>query len=307
MFNRLLVIMIAVGVSLDTAFAEQEVDCAVSSVADDQLTDGCSQIEIADESPWQIGLGLGYGQRSNPRLNSDDTNLYGIVQLAYFGDRFFFDNGDLGVYLLETPTQSLNLIAGVGGERSLFSLFNDDDFGFAPYGEAGSINVNQGFLNAPGLAADFDLTEIKPPDRKYTLDGGLEWIYLRENWDLKAQLLTDISGRHKGQQIWLSAGRVFEQGSWSLYASAGVNWMNSQTVNYYYGISNREALPGLPAYRTDASFSPYGRLSLSYRLNEHWSVISLLHYQRFMDEIADSPTLEKDDTTTFFLGLYYGF
>ena len=50
----------------------------------------------AAESPWRLGVAMGYGERSNPLINSDDLPIILDLDIAYFGKYFFFDNGDLG-------------------------------------------------------------------------------------------------------------------------------------------------------------------------------------------------------------------
>jgi hypothetical protein len=46
----------------------------------------------AAESPWRLGVAMGYGERSNPLLNSDDLPIILDLDIAYFGEHFFFDN-----------------------------------------------------------------------------------------------------------------------------------------------------------------------------------------------------------------------
>jgi hypothetical protein len=67
----------------------------------------------AAESPWRLGVAMGYGERSNPLLNSDDLPIILDLDIAYFGEHFFFDNGDVGLTFadndvgqaLETPAE----------------------------------------------------------------------------------------------------------------------------------------------------------------------------------------------------------
>jgi MipA family protein len=262
-----------------------------------------SQDVGAHSSPWRIGFGAGYGQRTNPLINSDDIDIYGIVQLSYFGDQFFFDNGDIGWFMATGSDWSANLIAGVGGERSFFSALNDSPVGFAPDGPTG-LN-GQPANNDPHT--DGSYPEPEAPDRDYIIDGGLEVLYQWGRSELQVQLLTDISDRSNGQEVWVSWALPQQWGRFSFHPSIGVTWMSANTANYYYGVKKSEAQPGLPAYEVNDAFNYFARLSMSYQLTEHWQVVSVLQYEQLADDIADSPSVVKDHVTTSFIGLYYEF
>ena len=147
------------------------------------------------DSPWRIGLSAGIGQRSNPLLNARDIPVYGVLHISYFGDRFFFDNGDIGWRLFESENSSINAIAGVGGERSFYSFLNDSPISFFE-----AVDVANG--------AVIKEEAIKAPQREMVVDGGIEWLWTYGNSDLQVQLLTDISNQHNGQEFWLSAGHT---------------------------------------------------------------------------------------------------
>src|SRR5687768_315446 len=61
---------------------------------------------LPEEKRWRIGAALGYGLRSNPLIRSDDIPIAIDLDLAWFGDRWFFDNGDLGVLLLDNAVMT---------------------------------------------------------------------------------------------------------------------------------------------------------------------------------------------------------
>ncbi len=264
-------------------------------------------------SPWKIGFSGGVGERTNPIVSSDDIPIYGVIQLSYFGDRFFFDNGDLGWYLREDDDWSLNVIAGVGGERSFFSFLNTSSIGFNP---AAGVNEPGGNVAPPPAEVDnvlpdnglqFEQERLEVPDRDYTVDGGIEYLYHWENSDLQIQLLTDISNKHNGQEIWLSWTAPKQLGRWKLLPSVGVNWKSSDAANYYYGVKASESSPVLPAYQVGSAANIFGRLAVNYSLDIHWKIISVIQYEKLANEITDSPIVEDDYVRTGFVGLYYEF
>ena len=137
-------------------------------------------------------MAAGYGRRSNPLVNSDDIPLYALLNIAWFGDWLFFDNGDLGLTLHETDTLSVNLIAHVNNEHGVFEWFNNSKTGvqFFP---------NSSFSPSPETDPVPE-QPVKPPKRKFAVNGGLEIIYADDWGDFQLQLLSDISATHKGME-----------------------------------------------------------------------------------------------------------
>ena len=246
------------------------------------------------DSPWRIGLSAGIGQRSNPLLNTRDIPVYGVLHISYFGDRFFFDNGDIGWRLFESENSSINAIAGVGGERSFYSFLNDSPISFFE-----AVDVANG--------AVIKEETIKVPQREMGVDGGIERLWTYGNSDLQVQLLTDISNQHNGQEFWLSAGHTFNYEKWTVSPSLGFNWKSDHAASYYYGVTHDESMPGLPVYSVGSAINTFFRFSANYALSAHWSIIALFQYEHLASNIIDSPSVEDGQVTTSYLGLYYEF
>ena len=45
-------------------------------------------LSAAAESPWRLGVAVGYGERSNPLVLSDDIPIVVDLDIAWFGKRF---------------------------------------------------------------------------------------------------------------------------------------------------------------------------------------------------------------------------
>ena len=288
-------------------------DCITSSlnVEEENREDAplCSELYpdylySSESSPWRVGFGAGYGERSNPLINSDDIPIYGIIQLSWFGENFFFDNGDIGWFITEGDDWSLNAIAGVGGERSFYSYLNRSSIGFSP-----GLAAEEGLTAGPSdSGSDTKIPEPEAPERDYTFDGGLELLYAWQGSEAQLQLLTDISGRHKGQEAWLSWAYPGRCGRFQWTPAVGFNWKSARAADYYYGVRDDEAQPGLPAYEIESAvINPFARLSLSYSFNKHWEIISVLQYEQLAGDIKDSPAVEDAHVRTAFVGLYYEF
>ena len=74
----------------------------------------------AAESPWRLGIAAGYGERSNPLVLSDDIPIAIDIDIAWFGKRFFFDNGDLGYTFANNELVTGSLVARFNSDRVFF-------------------------------------------------------------------------------------------------------------------------------------------------------------------------------------------
>jgi hypothetical protein len=88
-----------------------------------------SPVHAQEDSPWSFGIALGAGQRDNPFVASDDVTLNAIVDLAWYGERWFFDNGDIGFTLRETSQLSVNALLTFNNERNYYSYLNNGSSG----------------------------------------------------------------------------------------------------------------------------------------------------------------------------------
>ena len=66
-----------------------------------------------EERSWHFNVALGYGQRSNPLVDGDDIDIYWLADLAWYGQRWFFDNGDIGFTIYDDEHFSLNAIGSL--------------------------------------------------------------------------------------------------------------------------------------------------------------------------------------------------
>src|SRR5690606_271140 len=64
-------------------------------------TAGAQTSATDDERSWSLGLALGHGQRDNPLINGESIAIHAVIDFSWYGERFFFDNGDFGYLLAE--------------------------------------------------------------------------------------------------------------------------------------------------------------------------------------------------------------
>ena len=79
---------------------------------------------VPSESRWRLGIALGYGLRTNPLVQSDDIPIIVDIDISWFGDRFFFDNGDLGFTFLDNEFVTTSLVGRINSDRVFFGRTN---------------------------------------------------------------------------------------------------------------------------------------------------------------------------------------
>src|SRR6185295_15738323 len=77
-----------------------------------------------DEKNWRFGVALGYGQRTNPLIQSEDIPVVVDLDIAWFGERWFFDNFDLGFELVDNSRFTTNVVARLNSDRAFFGKTN---------------------------------------------------------------------------------------------------------------------------------------------------------------------------------------
>lgn len=255
-----------------------------------------------NEKNWSLGLALGAGQRSNPLIAGDDIDLWWTLDVAWFGERWFFDNGDLGYLLKDHSLFTLNWVARVNTERAFFSgisegLFRGTEFGL------NSPALEQG-ADSPTLGND---SEISIPDRDYALETGLEFLSNGLWGNIHGQLLADVSGVHNGYEAWLSYSTDWVRGRWHISPSVSVNWKSRQQNDYYYGVRADEAQNGLLVYQAESGFNTAAKLSAVYYMSKRWRFFATANIEKINDSAADSPLLKDDEIVSYFAGIHYAF
>ncbi len=251
---------------------------------------------------WSAGLALGAGQRSNPLVAGDDIDLWWTLDFAWFGERWFFDNGDLGYLLKDHPLFTINWVARVNTERAFFSGISEGLFRGTEFG-AGSPGLEVG-EQQPVLDGD---STIRIPDRDYALETGLE-ILTNGLWgNLQGQVLADVSGVHNGYEAWLSYSADWIRGRLLVSPSVTLNWKSQRQNDYYYGVRAHEAQNGLSAYQASSGINAAAKLSAVYYLTERWRFFATANIEKINASAADSPLLKDDQIVSYFAGVHYAF
>jgi outer membrane protein len=284
------------------------------------------------ERSWNLGIAVGAGKRDNLLISGDDIDVNYVIDFSWYGKRFFFDNGDFGYTLFTHNTLSINLLGTISNERSYYSYLTGKQLSLgtlfgsgasiagsslsldaSPASEGGSLVGKIGddtFLPGPELpAAELDERNQNTAlaNRDYAANGGFELLYISPYGDVQAQVVSDVSHVHEGQEAWLSWTKpwFFENGQVSF--TMGLEWQSSALLTYYYGVTPQESFSGRPPYEAESGTNQFVRLQASRSLSRHWQVVGMVEREYLSDAIRKSPIVDADSIDTFFTGLYYKF
>ncbi|MFK8014998.1 MAG: MipA/OmpV family protein [Gammaproteobacteria bacterium] len=241
-----------------------------------------------DTSPWRLGIAVGYGERSNPLVAADDISLLADIDLAWFGKRFYFDNGDVGVTLMNNDKFTLSLAARANSDRVFFGRTNSRVVSLSP--------------DALPTGAPTNL-QITVPDRRYAIEAGLELLADGRWGRLQASMHHDISGTHDGFELSAdySVGRRF--GRLYVEPSLGLNYKSKALNNYYWGVAAGEANPLLPASVVGDGFNVRTSFRAGYYLSRRMALVVSAHIERINSEAAASVIVAEDTVKGYFAGL----
>lgn len=242
------------------------------------------------ESNWRLGAAFGYGQRSNPLVQSEDIPIIVDVDIAWFGERWFFDNGDLGFTFADNRALTASLIARVNSDRLFFS---NTDTRFVNVDLAGSPLAN---------AIDF-----KPPDRDYAVELGVELLTDGTWGAMQVTAFHDISSTHEGYELYVDYSYGWRKQRLYLEPSLGVSYKSADLNNYYWGVTPEEAGTVAFPYEAGAGLNWHARMMVGYQLNERWAVSLVAEHERLNDEAAASPIVKDDKLLGWFAGLSWRF
>jgi MipA family protein len=246
-------------------------------------------------SPWRLGVALGYGRRTNPVIQSEDIPVVVDLDIAWFGDRFFFDNGDAGVTLADNSVATVNLIGRVNSDRVFFGKTN------TRLVQVGGSGTTAGSQTPP------DPVTISVPDRDYAVELGFEAL-LDGRWGmLQLDAHRDVSDTHGGYEIFADYAFGWRRQRLLVQPSVGFSFKSAALNDYYWGVRPGEASELLPVYQAGSGTNPHAKLLVSFQVTRNWAVAGAVEYERLNAEAAASPIAQESDVLGYFVGMSYGF
>lgn len=125
--------------------------------------------------------------------------------------------------------------------------------------------------------------------------------------DLTFEAAADASRISKGRQLKLGIERGFRFGDFELTPRLTVASLDKKYVNYYYGVTNAEALPTRNAYQGRSATNIEAALRIGYALAPKQSLFFEVSDTRLGKGITDSPLVSRSTQAAALVGYLYRF
>lgn len=222
--------------------------------------EGGNEADAKAERTLEWSLGLGVASTPRPYVGAENAVLaIPLVDITY--KKLYVQGIQAGYWFVEKKRFDFGVRAGI-----VFESLDPDD-------------------------SDF-LTGLE--ERKPSIQGGLVFGWKPGKFRLTTAANTDLLNRSNGQQVSVDFSRMWQWHGRAIgvMPSIGVVWQSSNFINYYYGVSPEEAIPGRPAFggRSAVNYrgSVLGYLFVSHRIR----FLAYLEVQRLDNEIYSSPIVE---------------
>ena len=275
-----------------SALAEDEILC--------EANNDCIEI-----GRWDIGIALGYGVKTNPLKDYDDIPIYLAPTIAYYGDSWFFDNGNIGYTLIEDEQFTINLNTSFSADSAYFYRWDPSNIFIA--------GTNQFAVPTKRFSGPRTLSTKTEPifneleDRNFTLLGGIDaFIYTRIGI-INLTVAHDLFDVHSGSEAKFKWLYNLSLAQWRIEVAAIANWKSEEIIDYYYSVRPSENSYWSERYQAGSATNLGLELTTQYVINEHWELIFLARYTELGDKIVESPLVNKPNTNTFFVGTAYRF
>lgn len=143
-------------------------------------------------------------------------------------------------------------------------------------------------------------------DRDFSYAAGFGFNYNTGSWVYSLSTNADILGKFDGYQASASIGKRFRIDNFMIEPSVGVNYQDSNYVDYYYGVRPEEATAFRNAYNGDSALNTEVRVAVSTRQFLGGMTRLEIGATFFDDSISDSP-LTDDDTALSAMLVYTRF
>ncbi|GAC15409.1 MipA/OmpV family protein [Aliiglaciecola lipolytica] len=272
----------------------------VTPVFSCESTNNCIQ-----KGQWDIGLAIGIGARSNPLVDGKNFPNVILFDVAWYGDEFYFDNGEIGYKWLQKDAFGVETYLTLDREMTFFELWHP-----------GNVTVPAALPSSPAIEPptsetdDGDLSPAEEPlsvndisDRNWAINFGTRVHYYHANYEISFSLETDVSGVHQGQKATLSYQYFWSGDTWRFMLRPSLVWKSANLANYYYGVDKHDTENTDYHYQVSAGLQPGIALLYTQKINADWHWITNLSYRKLHSSMVHSPIVEENNVTNVFIGL----
>lgn len=220
------------------------------------------------------GLGVGFIPKTSG--SKDQRALILPVINANYGERFYINGLQAGVWLLESDDKRIRL-----------GMSADARFGW----DADDSSRTKGMQ-----------------DRDFSVDVGPVLRWQTDLGTINAQWGFDAGGASNGQNVQLQFIRsLYRSERFRVNGLVGVQWNNRKFNDYYFGVDADEVRPDRPAYQAKAGTQLQLGVNGIYSVSADQAVFFGVIANRLGNQQADSPIVETRFQPLGYVGYSIGF
>jgi len=256
------------------------------------------------KSSWHLGIAFGVGVKTNPLVDGDNIPLVILPDIAWYADKAYFDNGELGYQWLNQAHIAFESFIQFDQERAFFSFLHPANILLPTSGVAPESPIISGEdIKSP----QYNLSIDDIANRKWAINGGIRGHYFLSNGEWQLTFQQDISNVHKGQQVGIEYNHRWQWFDFRFGLRTGANWKSARLIDYYYGVSRRDTPFTELYFNGQSGWQPYMSINAQKPINENWSWLANIGYRRLPSSLTSSPLIEQNSIQKIFLGIAYRF
>ncbi|PKH89379.1 MipA/OmpV family protein [Colwellia sp. Bg11-28] len=131
-------------------------------------------------------------------------------------------------------------------------------------------------------------------ERKFSMDAGLGLSYQKKDWKIGLSSMFDVLGRSNGYEAKANISRVFRKGPLFFEPSLSVSYLDSNHVDYYYGVKASETNEFTSQYLGKSALNTTISLSLATPIFLGGFTRIVVDYTWYDSAITNSPLVEDE-------------
>lgn len=168
---------------------------------------------------------------------------------------------------------------------------------FASYDALSLSDINLTLMLAPRFQgfdeSDSDIFK-NMQDRKFSMDAGFGVTYEKKDWKISVSSMFDVLGRSNGYEAKANVARVFRKGPLFFEPSLSLSYLDSNHVDYYYGVKADETNPLTYTYTGDSALNSSLGFSVSTPILLGGFTQLAFNYTWYDSAITNSPLVEDN-------------
>ena len=145
-------------------------------------------------------------------------------------------------------------------------------------------------------------------ERKTTWEGGLAFSATYNKAYIEIMAVHDLMNRYDSWMIKTEIGYDIEVGNFSFYPSVIIGYQSDDFVNYYYGVSAKEATTSAHnEYSAEAGVQIGIQTYIKYPFTDELSTLINIRADKIPDNAANSPIVDNDYIYSGLVSLIYTF